>query len=423
MRILSNDFGGYPFPAQLARALARRGHEVLHTTCASLATTPQGSLEAQPADPEALELRGLALGRPLEKYNFARRLVQEREYGRLVSGAARAFRPDVVLSANTPLDAQAMLLREARRLDAGFVFWLQDLIGVAAERILRGKVPVVGGLVGAHYGRLEARLLRAADHVVAITDDFRPILHRWDVRGDRVTTVENWAPLEELPLLPPDGAWARAAGLDGTFVFLYTGTLALKHNPSLLADLAGRMQGRAVDGRPVRVVVQSQGPGADFLREQAAARGLEALVVRGFGPFSEVPAAMAAADVLVAVLEPDASAYSVPSKVLAYLCAARPVLLAVPPENLAARIVTRAGAGIVVSPDDPAGFVAAAEALLADPDRRARMGRAARAYAEATFPIGAIADRMERVLEQAVERSEDDAWAAASIPHPHASTP
>ena len=142
-----------------------------------------------------------------------------------------------------------------------------------------------------------------------------------------------------------DGAWARKAGLDGSFVFLYTGTLALKHNPGLLADLAGRMQGRTVDGRPVRVVVQSQGPGADFLREQAAARGLEALVVRGFGPFSEIPAAMAAADVLVAVLEPDASAYSVPSKVLAYLCAGRPVLLAVPPGNLAARIVARESAG------------------------------------------------------------------------------
>ena len=401
MRILSNDFGGYPYPVQLARELARRGHDVLHTSCASLTTTPQGTLARQPDDPETLRLSGLALSRPLEKYRFARRLVQEREYGRLVSRAARAFRPDVVLSANTPLDAQGMLLRETRRLGAGFVFWLQDIIGVAAERILRDKVPVVGGAVGRHYVRMEARQLRASDHVVMITDDFRPILHRWDVRGDRMTTVENWAPVEDLPLSTKDNAWARETGLDRDFVFLYAGTLALKHNPDLLLNLALETRGQTVDGRPVRVLVLSQGPGADYLREQATERELTNLDVRGFKPFAEMPDAMAAADVLTAVLEPDAGVFSVPSKVLAYLCGARPVLLAVPPENLAARIVAREGAGLVVPPDDMAGFLASARALMADADRRAAMGRAARAYAEQAFAIGAIADRMERVLENA----------------------
>ncbi|HEX8387099.1 MAG TPA: glycosyltransferase, partial [Rubricoccaceae bacterium] len=112
MRILSNDFGGYPYPVQLARELARRGHDVLHTHCASLTTTPGGATAPRADDPPTLRLQGLTLGRPLEKYNFARRLFQEREYGRLLSAAARAFRPDVVLSANTPLDAQGMLLRE-----------------------------------------------------------------------------------------------------------------------------------------------------------------------------------------------------------------------------------------------------------------------------------------------------------------------
>ena len=398
MRILSNDFGGYPYPVQLARELARRGHTVRHTHCASLTTTPGGATAARADDPPEFEARPLALARPLEKYNFGRRFLQEREYGRLVSAEARAFRPDIVLSANTPLDAQAMLLRETRRVGAGFVFWLQDLLGVAAERILRDKIPVAGRLVGAHYAAMEARQLRAADHVVVITDDFRRILHRWDVRGDRVTTVENWAPVEELTLAETGNAWARETGLDRDFVFLYAGTLALKHNPEFLSDLAIRMQGRTVDGRRVRVVVLSQGPGADYLRAEATAHGLTNLDVRGFKPFSEMPDAMAAADVLVAVLESDAGVFSVPSKVLAYLCGARPVLLAVPPENLAARIVAREGAGLVAAPDDRAGFLAAAETLVRDRDLRERMGRNARAYAETAFPIAAIADRMERVL-------------------------
>ena len=411
MRILSNDFGGYPYPVQLARELARRGHDVLHTHCASLTTTPGGATAPRADDPATFETRGLALARPLEKYRFVQRFRQEREYGRLVAHAARSFRPDVVLSANTPLDAQRTLLRETRALGAGFVFWLQDIIGIAAERLLRGRIPVAGALVGQHYVRMEARMLREADHVVNITDDFAPILAGWGVRADRMTTVENWAPVEELPLGDAGSAWARATGLDRDVVFLYAGTLALKHNPDLLLNLAIQTQDRRVDGGPgqapraVRVVVLSQGPGADFLRDKATGEsgdpGLDNLDVRGFKPFSEMPEAMAAADVLVAVLEPDAGVFSVPSKVLAYLCGARPVLLAVPPENLAARIVAREGAGLVVAPDDHAGFLAAAETLVRDRDLRERMGRNARAYAETAFPIAAIADRMEGVLATA----------------------
>ena len=166
-----------------------------------------------------------------------------------------------------------------------------------------------------------------------------------------------------------------------------------------------------MDGRPARVVVLSQGPGADHLRQRKAEEEIEALDVRPFKPFAEMPDALAAADVLAAVLEPEAGVFSVPSKVLAYLCGGRPVLLAVPPENLAARIVERTGAGLVVPPDDVAGFLDAAERLLADAGLRARMGAAARAYAERTFQIEGIADRMEAVLREA---------ARSASPPPHA---
>jgi len=113
-----------------------------------------------------------------------------------------------------------------------------------------------------------------------------------------------------------------------------------------------------------------------------------------------LPEVLASADVLVAVLEPDAGAFSVPSKVLTYLCAGRPVLAALPSDNLAARVVARSGAGIVVPPRDPRALVAAAEELLGDPGRRAELGGAARSYAETAFDLDGIADRFEEVLER-----------------------
>jgi glycosyltransferase involved in cell wall biosynthesis len=399
MRILVNDFGGYPYPAELSRALAARGHEVLHTYCASLQTTPQGTLSRLPGDPETLEIRPLKLKVPLEKYHFVKRFFHEKAYGALAADALGAFRPDVVLSANTPLDAQQMLLRAARRKNARFVFWLQDVIGIAAERILREKVPVVGGLIGRHYVNLEARMLRQSDHTVVITDDFRPILHEWGVPDERITTVENWAPLQELPLASQEEGerWREANGLparsaaDG-FLFVYAGTLALKHNPALLVRLADEVQGRA------RVVLLSQGHGADYLQGLKDEGRLQNLDILGFRPFAQMPAVFSATDVLAAVLEPEAGVFSVPSKVLAYLCGGKPLLTAMPPENLASRIVDGHDAGIVVAPDDADGFVRGGLALLRDAERRARMGRNARAYAEQTFDIEQITTAIEATL-------------------------
>jgi len=144
--------------------------------------------------------------------------------------------------------------------------------------------------------------------------------------------------------------------------------------------------------------VVSEGPGADWLAEHAAPG--DALRLLPYQPYERLPEVLASADVLVAVLEPDAGEFSVPSKVLTYLCAGRPVLGALPAGNLAARVIERSGAGIVVPPRDPRALVAAAEELLADSGRREELGGAARSYAETTFDLDRIADRFEEVLER-----------------------
>jgi glycosyltransferase involved in cell wall biosynthesis len=101
------------------------------------------------------------------------------------------------------------------------------------------------------------------------------------------------------------------------------------------------------------------------------------------------------------VLEPEAGAFSVPSKILTYLCAARPLLVSVPAENLAARIVKRSNAGFVVEPGDSSGFLAAAEKLGEDVQLRAEFAGRARAYAETAFDIASLSGRFEQVLERA----------------------
>lgn len=393
MKILVNDHAGHPFQVQLSRALAARGHEVLHTYTKDL-QTPRGRLERLADDPSRFQIEPLALSRPFNRYGLADRVLQERELGKALRATLRRFQPDHVISANTPLGAQAVLVNQCRRKGIPFVFWLQDLLGIGIRNNLQKKIGPAGNLVGRYYLALERRLLRNSSAVVIITEDFVPICEKAGISVRNIHVVHNWAPLQDVPVLSKENPWAEHQGLANTFNFLYSGTLGMKHNPELLASLA-----QAFRQEPhVRVVVITEGLGAEWLAKQKRSRNLENLVLLPFQPFEELPQVLAAGDILVAILEPDAGVFAVPSKVLTYMCAQRPLLLALPPENLAARIVHDNGLGIVVNPADIQGFLEGARDLARDAGLRHRMGRKARCYAEERFNIDHIADKFEAIL-------------------------
>jgi colanic acid biosynthesis glycosyl transferase WcaI len=396
MRLVLHDYPGHAFPIQLSRALAARGHDVLHLYFSDF-QSPRGPLAPRSDDPPGLTIQALSLDRPFQKYDFLRRALAERAYGKLLVEAVRRYRPDTVLGGNSPLDPQAMLQRFCASRGIGFVFWLQDIYGVAIDGILRKRLGPLGALIGQHYKRLERRLWRHSGQLVAITEDFLPILAQHGVAPARVHVIENWAVLDDIPERPRDNDFARRHGLTGQRVLLYSGTLGLKHDPALLAALARAFQDRA----DVTVLVVSEGIGADYLAERKRAEGLDRLQLLPFQPHESLPDLLASGDVLVVLLEADAGIYSVPSKVLSYCCAGRAVLGAIPPANLAARRIRSEGFGLVVPPGDQPGFVAAARRLIAEDGVRDEAGRRGRAYAEKSFAIGPIAARMEAILDAA----------------------
>ncbi len=391
MRIVVHDYPGHLCALSLSRSLALRGHEVLHLFSGSF-LSPQGDLVKREGDAPTFEVEALTLpGGGFDKMNLYARRKADVEHGRLAVERITKFKPDWVVTANTPLDALKQIQASAHQGGAKHLFWVQDLIGVAADKIMRHKVPVVGGLLGKMWVGYEQRLLKRADQVVMICDDFRPFV---PVEDARVHTIENWSPIEQIPLCDKANDWSRTHGLDKTNNWVYTGTLGMKHNPGLLLRLAELNRKDPC----FRLVVVSEGTSVDWLRENAVAKGLDNVVLLPFQPVDVFPQVLGSADVLVAILEPSAGIFSVPSKVLSYLSAGRAILLAVPPENLIARIVTGHGAGKAVSPLDEDAFICAGKELAADQSMRAEMGRNGRAYAEKTFDIQSITDRFEKIL-------------------------
>jgi glycosyltransferase involved in cell wall biosynthesis len=194
-------------------------------------------------------------------------------------------------------------------------------------------------------------------------------------------------------------------------VFLYSGTLGYKHNPELLVALAQQLR---TDPK-ARVVAVAAGVGAATLPARKAELGLDNLILLGLQPMNKLAEVLATADVLTAVIEHDAGAFSVPSKVLSYLCAGRPILLAAPDENLAAKMVREIGAGAVVDPEDAGAWLKAAGAMVSGADDRERMGAAARSYAERNFSIERVTDRFESIFAGCLRAEAESAYGVQQL--------
>jgi len=403
MKLLVHDYCGHPFQVHLSRQLAIYGHDLAHVYFADN-PGPKGMLAGRPGDPPSLRFVAITLPAMVSQTNLLARRFNDVTYGRRLAQLITDLKPDAVISSNTPTEAQDAILKTCTSRNIRFIYWLQDIYSVAVSKLVTKEFGIAGRIAGRYYKRMDRRHFRASDAIVAITDDFVPLVRSWAGETANISVIENWGVLEDINVGVKDNHWARQHGLNAGFTFLYSGTLGRKHNPGLLLRLAATFE-----ASDARVVAVAQGVGVRCLQEAKSAQGLGSLTLLPLQPAEDLSNVLATADILVAMIEPDAGTFAVPSKVQSYLCAGRPILLAAPKENLASRTVTIARAGIVVDPSDEAGFLTAAHRLKEDPILRQELGANARAYAEATFDIRTIANRFEALLTTPSRR-----WSPAS---------
>lgn len=397
--ILFHDYGGHAFTAQIARHMARRGFKSTYASFSGFAT-PKGRTGNSAGDPNGFRTLQFNISEPFNKDNLIKRRSQQLEYAKLAAARVVEERPDIVVSSNSPLEVQQHLIRACRSIGAKFVFWVQDIHSEAIGQIIGRKNAFLGWAAGSYYRRLERRLIQQSDGVIVISEAFRDLLASWGLNPQTMTVIENWAPLEDIPVLARDNDWAVQNMRPDRVRIVYSGTMARKHNPDMLLHLARNLD--------VDVHLFSQGANADYVKSSAAKEGLDNVFVQGWVSVDQLPSMLAGADILYAVIEKEASVYSVPSKVLSYLAAGRPVLASIPADNLSSRKIAKAQAGIVSSPDDVQDLLTGARTLLADPELRGRLGANGRRYAETEFDIEKICDRFIDVVNPLTGLGRDE---------------
>jgi glycosyltransferase involved in cell wall biosynthesis len=181
------------------------------------------------------------------------------------------------------------------------------------------------------------------------------------------------------------------------FLVTFAGTMGIAQALPTAIEAAERLNGN------VKLAFVGEGPMKDLVSATAREKGLTNVSFHPQRPIEEIPAVLAGSDALLVSLSghPTFEQF-VPSKMIDFMAAGRPIVLAA--EGESARVLERAGAGIAVQPEDADALAAGVRWLAAHPDEAKAMGARGRAFA-ATRLRSVQAARLEQVMLELVEET------------------
>jgi glycosyltransferase involved in cell wall biosynthesis len=325
---------------------------------------PQGSLEqrlVRPAPrPSWLEDAAIA--------GFNRTFLRETE------AEIRDFGPSVIYQRHSVLSLSGLAL--ARKLGLPLVLEVNGSEVWARKTWSR-----------LHLERLavamEGAAFRGADRVVAVSEELAAIVIAAGADPARVVVNPNGVDLEAYAPGTSGAAVRAALGIPaGAVVCVFLGTFTRWHGVLFLAENLPALLARHPELRFLWIGDGDLRPEVERRLGEAGAAGR--VHFTGLLPPARVPEHLFACDLAVSPhlpLEDGSPFFFSPVKLFEYMAAGRPVVASRLGQN--ARVVADGETGILYPPGDGAAFREAVSRLVEDPGLRLRMGRRARAAAEA----------------------------------------
>lgn len=283
---------------------------------------------------------------------------------------------DIIHACNPP-DLIFLVAAPFRTLGVRFIFDHHDLCPeLAASKFGKGSR---GALARRILLFLERVTFSLADASIATNESYRAIaIRRGGMAPERVHVVRSAPDLKHWEPVAPDPSVREGAG----FLVGYVGVMGIQEGLSnLLASVCHIVHEKR--RRDIRFVLVGDGPELPHLREEAKSLGIAPWVAfTGRVPDEDLIRILSSCDVCVnSDLATPFNDLSSMNKIVEYMALGKPIVQV----DLTEGRYTAQDASLCAAPDDPIDFAEKIIELLADPERRARMGTFARKRAMETL--------------------------------------
>lgn len=407
MRVLIYSYNYHPEPigiaplmTELAEGLVRRGHQVRVIT--GMPNYPQRQIyEGYRGKLYMTETRnGVIIQRSYmwvkPKPSLIDRLLLDSSF--VVTSflqALRGWRPDIILLTVPPLPVCVPATLLSWFHNCPIVLNVQDILPEAAVHVglLKNKTMI------RVFEALEKFAYRTAHTISVIADGFVENLEGKGVPSSKLTCIPNWVDTGFIHPMPKENnAFRIEHGLDGKFVVLYAGNIALTQGLETVIEAAARLRhipeiAFAIVGEPKAIAK---------LKQHCETHGADNVKLMPFQPREKLPEMLAAADVGLIVQKRNVVSFNMPSKTQVLLASGRAVIASVPSTGSAAKAIEKSNGGIVVEPENPEALADQILELYHDSELTARLGKQGRQYAIDRYSFEQALNQYEALFEKVV---------------------
>lgn len=386
--------------ADIARHISELGHNV--TVFCPAPSRPAGSRYQALCD-SGYGFRVIRVDSFLAPQSrLAARLIESYSFGRHVCRAlARSSSSyDVVYANSWPILSPAILAKYCSKNGIPVVYHIQDLYPEA----LIGRLPFgLRRILVQPLMALEKRTVACVEHVVVAGDAMQRVFAA-GTRGKYlppVTTIHNWQDERRFGVAVNRRVACERYGVDShrrTFMFLGNIGPVADFERVIDAFAAANLEG-------AQLVVVGEGSQKTACMARAARHQAAKILFRSDPDPDNVPAIQSMADVCVLPMRSDSGVSSVPSKLIAYMLSAKPVLGIIEGTNDTTEFITKSGGGWLVSPANESDVAAAFRATAKIPDSElVRLGKLGEEFAIRHFSRTKCLGELSDIILNAANR-------------------
>lgn len=296
---------------------------------------------------------------------------------------------DVVLVYGPPLAGPNLAALVAARHRAKLITVIYDIYPDIAVETGKVKNPLVIGLAKI----AEKTQYWSADKILVLSEGFKKTLVAKGVPAEKIVVIPVWLDPNEIKPMDRDNPWRREQGIPlDKFVVLYAGTIGVISNARMVADAARLLK----DREDILFLFVGDGEEKPIVEARVKEYQLRNVRFLPYQPRERLAEVQATADVGLVTLAPGRGRTSVPSKVLGYMAAARPIIACVDPDSDTASDVNSARIGFVVHHEE--SLAATIVSYVDKPDDRLAAGERARKHFELEYSKTALLPRYELIL-------------------------